>query len=69
MAEYYVNNTPQSNGDNEVHEKGCGWLARAQSVTPLGNHPNCQSAVLAAKKLYPRTANGCVYCSRPCHTS
>ena len=68
MADYYVNNTRQENGDHEVHVNGCNWLARAQSTTYLGNYMNCQGAVMAAKRMYP-TANGCAYCAPSCHTS
>lgn len=68
MAEYYVNNTPQPNGDHEVHMDGCYWLARAQSKQHLGNFVSCHGAVVAAKAIY-RTANGCAHCSPSCHTS
>lgn len=67
MNRYYVNQTAQANGDHEVHKVGCQWLAKALYTIDLGLHSNCQSAVTAAKRLYP-TANGCAYCSPQCHT-
>jgi hypothetical protein len=68
MADYYVNNHPQSNGDHEVHEHGCTHLAKALSTKYLGNFLNCHAAVAAAKKIY-RTADGCATCAKACHTS
>lgn len=66
MAEYYVNNHAQQNGDHEVHVVGCQYMP--QNKTPLGNHSSCAPAVAVAKRIYPRS-NGCYYCSRPCHTT
>jgi len=66
MADYYVNNDAQSNGDHEVHAAGCQYMP--QSRTPLGSHQSCHTAVTAAKRIYPQS-NGCYYCSRPCHTT
>jgi hypothetical protein len=68
MADYYVNNNAQTNGDHEVHISGCSWLALAQSKKHLGAFTSCYGAVVEAKKYYP-TANGCKYCSNACHTS
>jgi hypothetical protein len=68
MPRYYVNNNAQDNGDHEVHVEGCTYLALVQSNRDLGYHPNCQSAVASAKVTHP-TANGCYWCSTPCHTS
>lgn len=64
MSGYYVNNTPQSNGDHEVHKEGCSWLQLVRSVRDLGD---CVTAVVAARRIYP-TANGCAYCATACHT-
>ena len=68
MASYYVNDNSQSNGDHEVHEKGCYWLGLAKSTKYLGNFTSCRPAVAAAKMFYPQS-NGCVHCSPNCHTS
>ena len=37
MADYYVNDTAQANGDHEVHKQGCYWLTLVVSRTYLGN--------------------------------
>lgn len=68
MSKYYVNNQRQTNGDHEVHVKGCYWLELASDTTDLGEHLSCSSAVAAAKRTYP-TANGCYHCASACHTS
>jgi len=68
MPAYYVNKVAQPNGDHEVHTDGCPYPAEVQNRLQLGNHINCHSAVRDAK-LYYSAANGCYYCSNPCHTS
>ncbi len=68
MDRYYVNNTPQPNGDYEVHKEDCYWLGLANSKKDLGFHSYCYSAVAKAKQSYPR-ANGCKTCANECHTS
>lgn len=64
---YYVNNIPQINGDHEVHAVDCNYLHLMIAKTYLGEFSTCAEAVMAARKIY-LTANGCFYCSRPCHT-
>ena len=68
MANYYVNDNAQNNGDHEVHREGCRWLALAMNTTSLGNFTSCHPAVAAAKRRY-RQSNGCATCSPNCHTS
>lgn len=69
MPQYYVNDRPQDeSGDHEVHKDGCYWLGLANSTTALGNHDQCGTAVVAAKRIY-RDSNGCKICSPTCHTS
>ena len=68
MAEYYVNDTEQKNGDHEVHERGCYWLSIAHSTTYLGDFSSCEPAVAKAKRDHYRQSNGCKHCSLPCHT-
>ena len=68
MPKYYVNNTPQENGDHEVHKNTCVWFLIAKNTTYLGEFPNCKGAVKEAQKKY-KTANGCKHCSLTCHTS
>ena len=66
MANYYVNNNAQSNGDHEVHRQGCHVMPTA-NVTYLGDFTHCQPAVAAAKCIHPRS-DGCIHCCRECHT-
>lgn len=66
MADYWVNNRAQANGDHEVHRQGCAWMP--SDKTYLGDFASCQPAVAKAK-LYHRQSNGCAYCSEGCHTS
>ncbi|AYN68895.1 hypothetical protein D1013_16670 [Euzebyella marina] len=68
MVNYYVNDTPQLNGDHEVHAEDCRWLKVAKKTTLLGYHSNCHSAVSKAKYIYAQS-NGCRYCCQNCHTS
>jgi len=68
MAKYYLNNTAQANGDHEVHKDGCYWLTLVTSKKDLGYHTNCKAAVREAKKTYSQS-NGCVHCSKECHTT
>ena len=67
MAYYYVNKNKQANGDNEVHVHGCSFLPSVQNREYLGNYDNCRPAVAKANRL-GYNANGCYFCSRPCHT-
>jgi len=68
MARYYVNKNAQSNGDHEVHKSGCTFMPDEPNRLYLGDFMSCHSAVLEAKRHYPRS-NGCYYCSKECHTS
>lgn len=67
MASYYMNLNAQQEGDREVHREGCSWLPQVRSKRYLGEHSACHSAVAVAKQYYS-LADGCYYCSRPCHT-
>ena len=64
---YAVNNNPDHRGHHEVHREGCRFWTLLTSVTPLGYHETCHTAVVAAKQIY-WTADGCFYCSRTCHS-
>lgn len=68
MPEYVMNKNAQSNGDHEVHVKGCAHGPALQNQHSLGIHAYCNSAVAAAKKINPK-ADGCFFCSRDCHKS
>lgn len=65
MADYYVNQRAQANGDHEVHRHDCAYLPALR--TYLGDHASCFSAVAQARRFLP-TANGCYFCSPACHT-
>ena len=72
MATYCMNRQAQPNGDHEVHNLNVGsrCLPATHNRIPLGQHPTCQSAVAAARNLYPAARiNGCYYCANACHTS
>jgi len=66
MANYFVNNRAQPNGDYEVHKEGCSYMP--SDKTSLGDHSTCSTAVAAARRHYS-TANGCYWCSKACHTT
>lgn len=67
MAEYCVNRQQQTNGDHEVHERGCQFWPSPANALSLGYFSSCASAVQAARQHYHQV-NGCRTCSRPCHT-
>ena len=67
MARYYVNKNQQSNGDHEVHTYSCNYLPAQENRIYLGDFTNCWAAVMEARRHYDK-ANGCYWCSRPCHT-
>lgn len=68
MKRYYVNELAQPNGDHEVHAETCMFLSLVHYKRDLGLHNDCESAVIAARRIYS-TADGCYWCSRACHTS
>lgn len=67
MPRYYVNKNKQSNGDNEVHIPGCSYFPHTDNAIYLGFFRTCGPAVAEAKSRGYQ-ANGCFYCSNPCHT-
>ena len=68
VTKYYVNTEAQRNGDHEVHKTGCAWMPAEKNRKYLGEFDSCVGAVKEAKKTYLKTANGCVHCSKACHT-
>lgn len=68
MPMYYVNKNAQDNGDHEVHTDSCRFLPKDENRIYLGYHASCHSAVEKAKDYYNQV-NGCIHCSKPCHTS
>jgi hypothetical protein len=74
MPNYIVNTNAQSNGDHEVHlspQSQCSSprYPLPQNQRASGFHGSCHGAVQEAKRIRYATANGCYYCSQPCHTS
>lgn len=70
MPEYYVNRNEQpEDGYHEVHvdDGSCPYPPNLHNRISLGWHVNCQSAVTAAKRIYPKS-DGCYWCVRGCHT-
>jgi hypothetical protein len=65
MSHYYVNNGTDDRGDHEVHRDGCHVMPNDR--TYLGFFTSCHPAVAKARTIYERS-NGCVHCSRECHT-
>ena len=68
MASYYMNENSQINGDHEVHVVTCDYLPELKNRHYLGEFTNCHDALKEAKKRDSK-ADGCYYCSKPCHTS
>lgn len=66
MANYYVNNEAQPEGDHEVHREDCHRMPTDRKY--LGDYSNCAPAVAEAKRTYP-SADGCWHCSPECHSS
>lgn len=68
MKKSYIVNKQLRNGKHEVHAvKECDHLPEPQNREPLGDHDDCEDAVLSAKLKGYVPANGCYWCSRPCN--
>ena len=67
MLVYCVSDQAKPNGDHEVHNIGCSYLPGQQHQVRLGAFASCQLAVAEAKQYFPQ-ANGCIHCSKECHT-
>lgn len=69
MPYYYVNRNPQADGYHETHidNDTCPHPPLPQNRHALGSHPDCKSAVAAAKAVYAK-ADGCAYCVPECNT-
>lgn len=66
---YYVHTTTDGQGDYEVHKEGCTRMPAQHNRRYLGDFASCTHAVNEAKGQGFIPANGCYWCSRPCHTS
>lgn len=68
MPAYYVNRNPQPTGEHEVHQHGvCPLPPRPENRDELGPHPNCWSALVAARAKGYNPVDGCAYCCPDCH--
>lgn len=70
MATYCVNKDAQSgSNDHEVHDTTTSRWCHPEPANQLGlgTHPDCASAVRAAKA-YFSDVNGCRWCAPGCHT-
>jgi hypothetical protein len=66
---YLLNLNRQPNGDYEVHHDEC-HVRPINNYEELGYFYGCQGAVEFAKVKHPsKRINGCIHCSRECHTS
>jgi hypothetical protein len=67
MNHYYLNKSPQANGDHEVHKENCKFLPLEHNRIYLGTFSTCSEAVQEAKKTY-LLSDGCKFCIPECHT-
>ena len=67
MTQYCADRNKSSHGDHEVHEISCAYVPQAKDRLELGNHPDCRSAVTAAKRVYAQST-GCSVCSPNCYS-
>ena len=65
---YYVNARAQSNGDHEVHRRGCRHMPDQRNAKYLGIFDSCGPAMVVARESFHQV-NGCYFCSRNCHSS
>ena len=73
MPNYIINTNAQPSGDYEVHvtpRSSCTSprYPNLENQRHLGYHETCSGAVSEAKRLGYLRADGCYYCSWPCHT-
>lgn len=67
MKKYYVNKTPNTTGEHEVHNDDCAHLPSDYNRVDLGYHSNSKSALEKAKMHY-NNVDGCFWCCREIHT-
>ena len=51
MHQYYVNSSPQANGDYQVHKENCVVLPSSRDY--VGYFQTCDEAINEAKKIIP----------------
>jgi hypothetical protein len=64
---YYVSQHANSNGDHEVHRKGCPYRPRGVEARLVGVFNCCGPALDAARQHY-RQVNGCYHCAHHCYS-
>ena len=65
---YYIH-TKRTDGEYyEVHNGTCRRLPLEKNRIFLGEFDDCELAVMAAKELGIRSADGCWHCSEDCHS-
>ena len=69
MKKYYINQTKDNNGKNEVHTSDCFWLSLATRTEYLGEFKDATNAVFYAKQHGYPCADGCKACSSEAHTA
>lgn len=69
MDRFYMNKNEQPTGEHEVHRtySTCPTHADPANRRDLGEHPDCKSALAAARQI-ARNVDGCAHCVPDCHT-
>jgi hypothetical protein len=67
MKRYLLNRETDTNpnNDHEVHSEDCRLLPMTNYIN-LGHHPNCQHAMIEARKHFSNV-DGCKVCVPDCH--
>ncbi|SFK59058.1 hypothetical protein SAMN04487936_12021 [Halobacillus dabanensis] len=68
MAQYFVNQNQQVEGQHEIHVEGCEFLPFEKNLLELGGHTDCSSAIGVARSTFEEV-NGCKHCCPDCHTT
>ena len=68
VKKYYVDESPQENGDHEVHSNypSCPWMPHRKNRIYLGEFERCDEALEEALRLFDRV-KGCFHCGTSCH--
>ncbi|HOE08778.1 MAG TPA: hypothetical protein PLU33_11785 [Treponemataceae bacterium] len=65
MAVFYVDKNELSNGYHEIHEADCDKVPEYAHRLLLGTFHDCFDALIASKKIYPKS-KGCHECCKEC---
>lgn len=68
--EFFINKNRQESAgnNNEIHKETCRYLPKPENRIYLGDFSNSYEALIAARKYYPYTADGCIHCCPEIHT-